>query len=182
MDRMVELARQNQVNLRVNAYQSVKTDEYRLSYVEFWEGYRRLFSTGKLVSCSEPVVRSVLGLENVQSPCGHRSIRINPIGQILPCVYWPTDASRTPTIEDLSLLGEEILGDGSFRSAREVPPAAVDCLCQGGCASRRALNHNLNAHDDYCPMVQGETLTLKWEPAPAKDLMRSGNVCTTIVA
>jgi len=32
MDRLVSLARQNGVNLRVNAYQAVKTDAYRLAY------------------------------------------------------------------------------------------------------------------------------------------------------
>ena len=65
--------------------------------------------------------------------------------------------------------------------ARLDPPLASDCACQGGCASRRALNRKLDAHDDFCPWVRGDTINLEWKPAPAKDLMRSGNVCTTIV-
>jgi len=181
MGEMVTLARQSGVNLRVNAYQAVKTDFYRLTYEEFWEGYRRLFAEGRVVSCSEPVVRSVMGLQDVQSPCGRRSIRINPRGQLIPCVYWPSDPLLAPTIDDLSRQGEMVIQDGSFMEARRLPLSSAACPCQGGCASRRALNHNLDAHDDYCPWIRGDELKLEWKPAPAKDLMRAGNVCTTIV-
>jgi MoaA/NifB/PqqE/SkfB family radical SAM enzyme len=181
MDRMVALARQDGCNLRVNAYQSVKTDFYRLSYEEFWEGYRRLFAEGLVVSCSEPVVRAAMGLGEIQSPCGRRSIRVNPRGQVIPCVYWPIDSKVAPTIQDLARIGDEIFVDGSFAAARYEPPSASGCACRGGCASRRALNHRLDAHDDYCPWAYGDDLRLAWQPAPAKDLMRSSNVCTTVV-
>jgi len=181
MNRMVALARSNGCNLRVNAYQAVKTEAFRLNYSEFWEGYRRLFSAGLVVACSEPVVRAAMGLPDVQSPCGRRSIRINPRGQIIPCVYWPIESSDGLTIADLACLGEGVLNEDAFRTARIDPPLASDCACQGGCASRRALNRMLDAHDDFCPWVRGDTISLEWKPAPAKDLMRSGNVCTTIV-
>lgn len=182
MDRMVNLARQDGVNLRVNAYQSVKTDTYRMSYEQFWEGYRRLFAEGLVISCSEPVVRAVMGLDDVQSPCGRRSIRFNPHGQVIPCVYWPVSLGPLPGLKDLYRLGDKVMEDGWFQAARDVPPSASNCPCQGGCASRRALNRNLDAHDDYCPWCRGEEIQLPWKPAPAKDLMRAGNVCTTIVA
>jgi MoaA/NifB/PqqE/SkfB family radical SAM enzyme len=181
MDRLVHLARRNGVNLRVNAYQPVKTDAFRLTYQEFWEGYQRLFSEGLVVSCSEPVVRAVMGLGEVQSPCGRGSIRFNPRGQVIPCVYWPVDPRRVNTIADLVRHGDAILENGAFQAARLCPPVSASCACQGGCASRRALNRNLDAHDDYCPWVRGDTIHLDWRPAPAKDLMRSGNVCTTVV-
>lgn len=181
MDQMVGLARSDGCNLRVNAYQAVKTETFRLSYLQFWEGYRRLFSAGLVVACSEPVVRAVMGLPDVQSPCGRRSIRINPRGQVIPCVYWPIATSDGPTIADLPRLKEEILNLKSFRLARSEPANASDCACRGGCASRRSLNHNLDAHDDFCPWANGDSIDLEWKPAPAKDLMRIGNVCTTIV-
>ena len=181
MDRMVALGRLNGCNLRVNAYQAVKTDAFRLSYSQFWEGYRRLFSAGLVVACSEPVVRAVMGLPNTQSPCGRKSIRINPRGQIVPCVYWPNGSSDKKTTADLARLGEEILNEHAFQMARLDPPLASDCACKGGCASRRALNGRLDAHDEFCPWVKGEVIHLEWKPAPAKDLMRIGNVCTTIV-
>ena len=182
MDQLVALARRNGTNLRVNAYQAVKTDAYRLTYDQFWEGYRRLFAAGRVISCSEPVVRAVLGLDDVQSPCGRHSIRFNPRGQIIPCVYWPVDARVVRRIDDLASMEDAPLESAAFRAARQTPPKAADCPCQGGCASRRALNGSLDAHDDYCPWVRDDRIELSWQPAPAKDLMRSGNVCTTAVA
>jgi MoaA/NifB/PqqE/SkfB family radical SAM enzyme len=181
MDKLVGLARQDGVNLRVNAYQAVKTDAYLLSYQEFWEGYRRLFAAGKVISCTEPVVRAVMGFGQAQSPCGHRSIRFNPRGQVIPCVYWPTNPTPVANLEDLFQVGERVMEDDSFLSARHIPESASDCPCQGGCASRRALNRNLDAHDPYCPWVRRDQIELKWEAGPNKDLMRAGNVCTTIV-
>jgi MoaA/NifB/PqqE/SkfB family radical SAM enzyme len=181
MDGLVRLARRNAVNLRVNAYQAVKTDAYRLSYREFWEGYRRLFAEGLVISCSEPVVRAVLGLGQVESPCGRHSIRVNPRGQVIPCVYWPTDGQRQLRLDDFFQLGEKVLEDPSFLNARRIPSAASSCHCQGGCASRRALNLTPDAHDPYCPWARGETLALAWKAGPSKYLMRAGNVCTTIV-
>ena len=181
MDQLVGLARRNGANLRVNAYQAVKTDAYRLSFEQFWEGYRRLFSTGEVISCSEPVVRAVLGLGDVQSPCGRRSLQFNPRGQLIPCVYWPVFTKEFLGIEDLEFGVDPVFQSKSFKSARYKPASASGCLCQGGCASRRALNFRLDAHDDYCPWVRGIDMTMDWKPAPAKDLMRSSNVCTTIV-
>jgi MoaA/NifB/PqqE/SkfB family radical SAM enzyme len=127
------------------------------------------------------VVRAVLGLGDVQSPCGRTSIRFNPQGQIIPCVYWPVDPSTAPSIADLTRIGAEVLVSDSFHAARRTPPNAADCPCQGGCASRRALNGKLDAHDMYCPWVRGDGIELDWRPAPTKDLMRGSNVCTTIV-
>jgi MoaA/NifB/PqqE/SkfB family radical SAM enzyme len=181
MDRLVALARRNGTNLRVNAYQAVKTDAYRLTYEEFWEGYRRLFAEGRVISCSEPVVQAVMGLDEVKSPCGRHSIRFNPRGQIIPCVYWPVDLGSAPRVADLAYMGEAVLESHAFRVARQTPPRAANCPCQGGCASRRALTRNLDRHDDYCPWVRSDTIELNWRPAPVKDLMRSGNVCTTLV-
>ena len=181
MDQMVALARKNGVNLRVNAYQVVKTNTFRLEYAAFWEGYRKLFLEGLVVSCSEPIVRAVMGLGDVQSPCGRRSIRFNPRGQVIPCVYWPMESGSLPDLEDLYQQNDRVMEDESFQAARQVPPSASDCPCQGGCASRRALNGELNAHDDFCPWARGDEIKLSWQPASAKNLMRAGNVCTTIV-
>jgi MoaA/NifB/PqqE/SkfB family radical SAM enzyme len=179
MEALARLAQRQGVNLRVNAYQSVKTDRFKLSYAQFWEGYRRLFGAARVVSCAEPVVRAALGLD-AHSPCGHTSIRFNPRGQIIPCVYWPaTDAM--PTIADLPRLGVQVLAGDDFQRARQTPHTAAACRCQGGCATRRALNGQLDAHDDYCPWARGEDVRLDWQPAPAVDLMRARNVCTTIV-
>jgi len=190
MEALATLAQQQRVNLRVNAYQAVKTDRYKLSYEQFWEGYRGLFSAARVISCAEPVVRAAMGLDNgveyngveynARSPCGHTSIRFNPRGQIIPCVYWPV-TENMPTIADLPRLGAVVLDNADFQRARQTPSAAAACRCQGGCAARRAINGQLDAHDDYCPWARGQDLRLDWQPAPAVDLMRARNVCTTIV-
>ena len=180
MDKMVLLAQQLGVTLRVNVYQAVKTDAYRLSYDQFWEGYRRLFSTGRVVSCSEPIVRAVMGLLDNQSPCGRNSIRFNMRGQIIPCVYWPL-TTKPLTISDLAVLGDGVREHPFFQQAVGAASNAVDCPCQGGCASRRALDRNLPGHDEYCPWSRGEILDLPWQPAPEMNLVRGRNVCTTIV-
>jgi MoaA/NifB/PqqE/SkfB family radical SAM enzyme len=178
MDGLVGLARSLGVNLRVNVYQSVVTDRFQLSYEQFWEGYRRLLGSSQLISCSEPVVLAVLGLGQAASPCGRHSIRFTPQGWVIPCVYWP---GHSLTVDDVPRLGERILEAPEFQQARQVPAAAQDCPCQGGCASRRALAGNLDGHDAYCPWDRGDEIELQVELAPQKDLPRGRNVCTTIV-
>ncbi len=182
MDAMVDLARQDGAALRVNVYQAVKTDAFKLNYEQFWNGYRCLFSAGKVISCAEPVVRAAMGLADVHSPCGHTSIRFNPRGQVIPCVYWPVRDGSAMTIDDLPRLGIEVMNSELFQQARAASRAAADCPCRGGCTTRRALNGTLDTHDDYCPWVRREDIRLRWQAAPAVDLMRSRNVCTTIVA
>jgi MoaA/NifB/PqqE/SkfB family radical SAM enzyme len=178
MDQLVRLARDRGANLRVNAYQPVHNDRFSLSYEQFWEGYRRLLGKGWLVSCTEPVVAAALGLDTARSPCGHHSVRITPQRCVAPCVYWPDSALD---LSDLAQLGLGILETPEFEAATRIPNVAANCPCQGGCASRRALLGALNAHDAYCPWVRGDEIDLDWEQAPAKELTRAKNYCTTIV-
>jgi radical SAM protein with 4Fe4S-binding SPASM domain len=184
MDALVAMARDVGANLRVNVYQPVGQDDFMLSYEQFWEGYRRLFGAGRLLSTSEPIVHAMLGLGSLEgSPCGRKSIRFTPRRYITPCVYWP---QPDLTLDDLpDLTAERILESEQFARARLVPESCRDCphvaSCGGGCASRRALLGDLNRPDIYCPLVRGETVDLSYTPAPEKDLPRGGNVCTTIV-
>lgn len=183
MDQMVDLARSHDVNLRVCVYQAVNSNKYHLSYYEFWEAFRLLLGSSKLISTSEPVVRAVLKLGEVYSPCGYKSIRINPRGEVVPCVYWGNceDSQKIPQIKDLLELREKVFDSYYFRIARQVPSIAVDCPCQGGCASRRLINGDLNSHDEYCPWRRGDTIDLEWHKGPSSDLVRINNNCTTIV-
>jgi MoaA/NifB/PqqE/SkfB family radical SAM enzyme len=178
MDALARLARQRGANLRVNVYQPVQSQSFSLSYPQFWEGFRRLFASARLLSCSEPVVQAVLGMASVRAPCGRESVRVTPSRTVAPCVYWP---SSSLTIDDLLEQGEGILRSSEFVQAGLVPDVAASCPCQGGCASRRALLGDLNQHDPYCPWTHGGPLTLEHEWAPQKDLVRARNYCTTIV-
>jgi MoaA/NifB/PqqE/SkfB family radical SAM enzyme len=180
---MVDLARYHDVNLRVCVYQSVNSEKYHLSYNAFWEGFRLLFGASKLISCSEPVVRAVLNLGNVRSPCGHKSIRINPHGQVVPCVYWGKrkESHQLPLIEDLPILREKIFDSYYFKIFHQTPSIASDCPCKGGCASRRLINGGLNSHDEYCPWCRGDHIDLEYQAGPSSNLVRINNNCTTIV-
>jgi MoaA/NifB/PqqE/SkfB family radical SAM enzyme len=178
MAAMARLARAQGVNLRVNVYQPVQNGRYTMSYEQFWDGFQGLFSASTLLSCTEPVVRAVLGMDAVRSPCGYESVRVTPQRQVAPCVYWPNTAL---TIEDLARLGSAVLETAEFEQARRVPSVAADCPCQGGCASRRALLGTLDAHDLYCPWIRGDRIALDVSPAPEKELVRARNYCTTIV-
>lgn len=184
MDRLVDVARTVEANLRVNVYQPVGQSTFMMSYEQFWEAYRRLFAAGRLLSTSEPIVHAMLGLADLPgSPCGRHSIRFTPQRYVTPCVYWPQPGMTLASMDGHT--AESILASEQFRRARRVPDACRDCpyvaVCGGGCASRRALLGDLDRPDIYCPLVRGETVTLDFTPAPAKDLPRGGNVCTTIV-
>ena len=184
MDGLVGVASDVGANLRVNVYQPVGQDEFLLSYEQFWVAYKRLFGAGRLLSTSEPIVNAMLGLEGLTgSPCGRHSIRFTPQGYITPCVYWPQPDLTLVHLDGHTAQG--ILVSEQFQRARQVPDACQDCphvaTCGGGCASRRILLGDLNQPDLYCPLVRGETLDLTCSPAPAKDLPRGSNVCTTII-
>ena len=184
MDGLVAVAGDVGANLRVNVYQPVGQNDFMLSYEQFWEGFRRLFDAGRLLSCSEPIVNAMLGLDGLTgSPCGRHSIRFTPRKYITPCVYWPQPDLTVADLDGRS--AEDILSSEQFQRARHVPDACRDCLhvesCGGGCASRRALLGDLNQPDVYCPLVRGDTVNLTATLAPSKDLPRGSNVCTTIV-
>jgi radical SAM protein with 4Fe4S-binding SPASM domain len=167
-------------NLRVNVYQPAKTDQFTLTFEQFWEGFKRLLGSARLVATTEPVLAAVLGLEGFGGPgCGRTTVRVAPDGRILPCTYWPT--SRL-TLVDLTTLGEDIVQAPEFLQAREIPPACNGCPCHGGCAGRRALVGDLRASDPYCPFARKNKITIDWEQLSGQDLPKVGSACTTVVS
>ena len=122
-----------------------------------------------------------MGLPDIESPCGRHSIRINPRGQIIPCVYWRVAPSDGPTIADLPGLKEELLNLESFRAARskaptpQTVPVAV-AAPTGEVSTIIWMRMMISVRG-----VKAIQSNWQWNPAPAKDLMRIGNVCATIV-
>jgi radical SAM protein with 4Fe4S-binding SPASM domain len=182
-DRLADLARVASAcgaNLRVNIYQPAKTDRFTLTYAQFWEGFRRLAASTRLVATTEPVLAAVLGLEGFAGPgCGRSTVRVAPDGRILPCTYWPQ--SRL-TLADLIERGEAIVEAQEFCEARQVPRACEGCPCRGGCAGRRALVGSLEQPDPYCPFARRKRLAIDWERAMEEDLPKVGSACTTVVS
>ena len=167
-------------NLRVNVYQPSRTDRFTLSYEQFWDGFRGLASATRIVATTEPVLASVLELDDFAGPgCGRSTVRVSPDGRVMPCTYWP--GSRL-TIADLEHAGERILEAPEFVEARRTPGPCAGCPCRGGCSARRALTGNIDSVDPYCPSPRGDRIHLDWERADRQDLPKIGSACTTVVS
>jgi len=183
--RLAEVARvvkRYQAPLRVNVYQSVRSDLYALSYEEYWQGFRALFAETDVIAISEPLVRAMAGLPPRSGGCGVSTVRVTPRATTQPCVYWP--GAGEPLALVLSLR-TALAETRPFVEARTVPEACRSCSylesCYGGCAGRRRLQNALHQPDFYCPVVRGEVQKLEIHMAPARELPKGESACTTIV-
>jgi radical SAM protein with 4Fe4S-binding SPASM domain len=179
---VARVVKRYQAPLRVNVYQSVRSDLYALSYEEYWEGFRTLFAEADVIAIGEPLVRAMAGLPARSGGCGVSTVRVTPRATTQPCVYWPG------TGEPLSLLlslSSDVVETSPFVEARTVPEACRTCVylksCYGGCAGRRRIQNALHQPDFYCPVVRGEAQKLEIRTAPARELPKSESACTTIV-
>lgn len=179
---VARVARRFAAPLRVNVYQSVRTDTFALSYEEYWEGFRRLFAETDVIAIGEPLVRALAGLSASGCGCGFSTVRVTPRATTQPCVYWPGDGGP---LQELLSSGTDIINTPPFVAARVVPEACAACefrdSCGGGCAGRRMLHGRLNEPDFYCPIVRGERPRLEIRMAAARDLPKLNSACTTVV-
>ncbi len=181
---VARVAKEFDAPLRVNVYQSVRTDAYALTYDEYWEGFRRLFAETYVVAIGEPLVRALAGLAPPGNDCGCgvATVRVTPRATTQPCVYWP--GAGAP-LADLLKTSDEIIDTPAFVAARTLPAACEPCefreTCRGGCAGRRALQGALDEPDFYCPIVRGDRPALEIKMAPTRDLPKLGSACTTVV-
>jgi len=168
--------------LRINVYQSVRTDAFALSYEEYWEGFRRLFAETDVIIIGEPLVRALAGLPPLAGGCGVGTVRVTPRATTQACVYWP---GAGEPLSKLLAEGEKIVNTVPFVAARMLPPACQPCefreTCHGGCAGRRQLQGALDQPDIYCPIVRGERPVLDVRIAATRDLPKTGSACTTVV-
>jgi len=179
---VARVAKQFNAPLRVNVYQSVRSDVYALSYEEYWEGFRRLFEQTDVIATGEPLVRAIAGLPPLQSGCGVSTVRVTPRGTTQPCVYWPGTGEP---LADLICAGAEIMSSAPFEQARTIPEACGPCefrnTCHGGCAGRRRLQGALLQPDFYCPIIRGQRPVLPIRMAANRDLPKLSSSCTTVV-
>lgn len=168
--------------LRVNVYQSVRSDTYALSYEEYWEGFQRLFDQTDVIAIGEPLVRAMAGLPPLRRGCGVSTVRVTPRATTQPCVYWPGVGNP---LSDLISAGSEILNSAPFEQARTLPDACKACefrqACHGGCAGRRQLRGALLEPDPYCPIIRGERPAFNVHMAANRDLPKLSSSCTTVV-
>jgi len=179
---VARVAKRFDAPLRVNVYQSVRSDTYALSYEEYWEGFRRLFEETYVIAIGEPLVRAMAGFPPLRAGCGVSTVRVTPRATTQPCVYWP--GSGEP-LSDLISAGVEILSSTPFEQARKLPQACNPCQfresCRGGCAGRRRLQGALLEPDLYCPIIRGEQPRLHIRMAANRDLPKLSSSCTTVV-
>ncbi len=170
-------------NLRVNVFQPVQNRNYMPTYDQYWEAYRILFNEAALISCTEPLINTFSGLNTLKgSPCGSKSIRVTPLKEVLPCVYWP---QRNIDLTQLALMKERVFDSTPFREARKIPVECRSCghidNCRGGCRSRALLLGETESRDIFCPLRLGEFKRLNPTRMGDKTLLRSQSICTTIV-
>jgi radical SAM protein with 4Fe4S-binding SPASM domain len=179
---VARVAKQFDAPLRVNVYQSVRSDIYALSYEEYWEGFRRLFAETDVIAIGEPLVRAMAGLPPRHGGCGVSTVRVTPRGTTQPCVYW---SGTGEPLTDLISAGPDILNSTPFEQARTLPQACEPCefrdSCHGGCAGRRRLQGALLEPDSYCPIIRGQRPTLPIRMAANRDLPKLSSSCTTVV-
>ncbi len=168
--------------LRINVYQSVRSDRYALTYDEYWQGFETLFARTDVVAVGEPLVRAMAGLPPRQGGCGVATVRVTPRATVQPCVYWPGSGAPLDLLLDL---GASIADTNPFAAARSMPPACSACahraVCGGGCAGRRRLLDAIDQPDPYCPVVRGEDRKLDVRMAKSRELPKLESACTTIV-
>ena len=168
--------------LRVNVYQSVRSDLYALTYEEYWKGFRALFSETDVIAIGEPLVRAMAGLPPRVGGCGVSTVRVTPRATTQPCVYWP--GAGEPLAVLLSLRSR-VVETSPFVEARAVPEACHSCAylesCYGGCSGRRQLQNALHQPDFYCPVIRNDVQKLEIRMAAALDLPKGESACTTIV-
>jgi radical SAM protein with 4Fe4S-binding SPASM domain len=180
---IAEVARTYDAPLRINVYQSVRTDEFALTYDEYWRGFEQLFARTDVIAIGEPLVRAMAGLPPRRGGCGVATVRVTPRATVQPCVYWPGGGAPL----DLLLgLGTEVVASEAFVAARSVPSTCSRCdhvaSCGGGCAGRRRLVGALDAADPYCPVIRGDDRKLEIRMATSRELPKLESACTTIVA
>lgn len=169
--------------LRINVYQSVRSDVFALTYNEYWQGFERLFARADAIAIGEPLVRAMAGLPPRHGGCGVATVRVTPRATVQPCVYWPGGGAPLDLLLDL---GPAIVDTEPFAAARSTPAACADCrhfaVCGGGCAGRRRLLEALDSPDPYCPIMRHEDRKLSIRMATSRELAKLESACTTIVA
>src|SRR5207302_4979655 len=117
---VARVAKHYEAPLRVNVYQAVRSDLYALSYEQYWQGFRALFSETDVIAIGEPLVRAMAGLPARVGGCGVSTVRVTPRGTTQPCVYWP--GAGEPLSVMLSVAAG-VTETSAFVDARTVPEA-----------------------------------------------------------
>lgn len=157
--------------LRINIYKPIHSNEFSLSYEQFWEAIKLMADNFGMMGSSEPILALVLD-DNIRgSPCGH-SLRIHTDLSVSGCVYLSNEAIETKEFIKLS---------------KKIPDFCKECSvvkrCRGGCLSRRILQCSAFSPDVYCPMANNkEVPEIKFRRSRAQNLVHLNYLCTTLLS
>ncbi|MGD8491971.1 MAG: radical SAM protein [Desulfobacterales bacterium] len=170
-------------DFRVNVYQPMYTVDFMPSFEQYWQAFNNLFKTAEIISVSEPLVNTFLGVGGLHgTPCGGRSMRVTPDGHLKACVYWP---DSDLTIADLAQQKEAVFDTVYFKQTHQTPPFCLTCMhiqnCGGGCAARRKLRNRYDEPDEFCPVYNDRPIQIDGRLSAASKPLRTGSICTTIV-
>src|SRR5690349_21017642 len=75
---IAEIVKAYDAPLRINVYQSVRSDAFALTYEEYWRAFEQLFARTDVIAIGEPLVRAMAGLPPRQGGCGVATVRVTP--------------------------------------------------------------------------------------------------------
>ncbi|MCX6639061.1 MAG: radical SAM protein [bacterium] len=182
MGKLAELACKLGINLRVNIYKPVNSNQYKPTYNQFWAAIADMASTAHITACSEPIINAAIGhLANQPgAPCGQNSFRIHSDGKVMGCVYLKQSSVTIDQLIDDFLTSRETIVE-SLNLA--LPAVCKDCdylkACAGGCTARRLLGKP-DEPDEYCFVVRGDQpkISAKWDKS--HNLVHENYLCTMI--
>jgi radical SAM protein with 4Fe4S-binding SPASM domain len=171
------------VDFRINVYQPMYTDEYMLTFDQYWDAFKLLFDQSEIISVTEPLVNTFSSINGLKgTPCGGNSMRVAPDRKLKSCVYWP---ESDLTIDDLVAKKQSVFDSPLFKQTHYTPRFCLDCEhvnnCGGGCAARRKLRGKFEEPDEFCPIYQGKKIHISGQLSSAAKPLRTGSICTTIV-
>jgi len=186
---LLKIAQSYGILLRINVYKAVRDKSLRLNYTEFWDSIKIILSSGKLVSCSEPIINALLqsGSSSSGAPCGKQSCKIDSQGYIYPCVYWNEPTSHVSMLPDRQTgKTQDILTE----CPNTIPRPCLTCdalsICRGGCMARRLYGNGLENPDEFCFKSGTHAVPniscVDWDEHHSECLIHSGYLCTIIVS
>lgn len=142
---IAEIAQAYDAPLRINVYQSVRSDTFALTYDQYWGGFEALFARTDVVAVGEPLVRAMAGLPPRSGGCGATTVRVTPRASVQPCVYWPGAGQPLDLLLDV---GSDVIHSPPFvergqcrtpaRDASFWPPAVAAAPDAGDCRTHWA--------------------------------------------
>ena len=179
IDKLLELAKNYNANIRINTLKPVRPDQERLtlSPEQFYRGFSRLIAATEPIDLGDPLLAASTLYPGKGCPCGRTSFRIHSITPdgcvpVSPCVYAHDFKVGDLLVDELS----EIIESEQFKEFRRrngspwAVEGCVDCEflenCRGGCASRGYFNELHNT---------GRASLASRDPLCLREFKRSGN-------